>query len=141
VTEATLLPQEPGIPVPTPSPISAPYWDACGRGELVFLRCDNCGTIARRPASLCGNCLGRALSWVPGSGRGRLYSWTVVWRPQHPSFAVPYAPAIVALDEGWYMMSAVVGCEPEDLRADMPLVVEFHPAGDEITLPYFRPVA
>jgi uncharacterized OB-fold protein len=107
----------------------------------VFQRCDTCGTIALRPASLCGNCLGRSLSWVASSGRGRLYSWTVVWRPQHPSFQVPYAPAIVALDEGWYMMSAVVGCEPEDLRADMPLAVEFHPASDDITLPYFRPLA
>ena len=74
------------------------------------------------------------------SGRGRLYSWTVVWRPQHPAFTVPYAPAIVSLDEGWFMMSAVVGCEPEDLRPDMALAVEFHPASDEITLPYFRPV-
>jgi uncharacterized OB-fold protein len=141
VTEATLQPQAPGIPVPTPSPMSAPYWDACGRGELVFLRCDTCGSIALRPTTLCGNCRGRSLSWLPSSGRGRLYSWTVVWRPQHPSFSVPYAPAIVALDEGWYMMSAVVGCEPEDLRADMPLAVEFHPASDEIALPYFRPVA
>ena len=37
-------------------------------------------------------------------------------------------------------MSAVIGCEPEDLRADMRLFVEFHPASEEITLPYFRPL-
>jgi uncharacterized OB-fold protein len=141
VSEATLKPQTPGIPVPKPSSTSAPYWDATAKHELVFQRCDNCGTIALRPTTLCGNCLGRTLSWVQSSGRGRLYSWTVVWRPQHPSFTVPYAPAIVALDEGWYMMSAVIGCEPGDLRADMPLVVEFHPAGDEISLPYFRPTS
>jgi uncharacterized OB-fold protein len=141
VSESTLQPQQPGIPVPSPSPRSAPYWDACKRGELVFLSCDNCGAIALRPAVLCGGCLGRSLSWQASAGRGRLYSWTVVWRPQHPSFHVPYAPAIVTLDEGWSMVSAIVGCEPEDLRADMPLAVEFHPAGDEITLPYFRPVA
>jgi uncharacterized OB-fold protein len=136
-----LQPQAPGIPVPTPSTMSAPYWDACARGELVFLRCDSCRTIALRPTTVCGRCLGRTLTWVPSSGRGRLYSWTVVWRPQHPSFTVPYAPAVVALEEGWFAMSAVVGCEPDDLRADLPLAVEFHPAGDEITLPYFRPVA
>ena len=135
----TLQPQAVGIPVPTPSPTSAPYWDACRRAELVFLRCDGCGTIASRPTSLCGGCLGRSLSWVPSPGLGRLYSWTVVWRPQHPSFRVPYAPAIVTLDEGWWMMTAVVGCEPDELRADMRLAVEFHPASDEITLPYFRP--
>jgi uncharacterized OB-fold protein len=136
-----LQPQAPGIPVPTPSSTSAPYWDACRRGELVFQRCDRCETIALRPTTVCGNCLGRSLSWVHSSGLGRLYSWTVVWRPQHPSFQVPYAPAIVALDEDWFMMSAVVGCEPEELRADMRVAVEFHPASDEISLPYFRPAS
>ena len=141
MSASTLEPQAPGIPVPTPSPASASYWDGCRRGELLFQRCDACGTIALRPTTVCGNCLGRSLSWEPSFGAGRLYSWTVVWRPQHPSFRVPYAPAIVALDEGWFMMSAVVGCRPDDLRADMGLAVEFHAASDEITLPYFRPVA
>jgi hypothetical protein len=77
--------------------------------------------------------------WEVSAGRGSLYSWTVVWRPQHPSFHVPYAPAIVSLDEGPRVLSAIIGCEPEDLRVDMPLLVEFHPASDTIWLPYFRP--
>ena len=136
-----LEPQSPGIPVPTPSPASAPYWDAAQRGELVFQRCDECGAIALRPSKMCASCLGHSLSWAPSAGLGRLYSWTVVWRPQHPSFQVPYVPAIIALDEGWFMMSAVVGCEPDELEADMGLAVEFHAASDEINLPYFRPMA
>jgi hypothetical protein len=69
-----------------------------------------------------------------------LYSWTVVWRPQHPLFQVPYAPAIVEVEEGWYHIAAVIGCEDDELAAGMPLGVEFHPASDDITLPYFRPV-
>jgi uncharacterized OB-fold protein len=92
-----------------------------------------------KPARSCAACGAAALSWEPSAGRGTLYSWTVVWRPQHPSFAVPYAPAIVELDEGAYVMSAMIGCEPDDLRAGMPVVVEFHAASDEVTLPYFRP--
>ena len=132
-------PQPPGIPVPRPSAAATPYWDACRRGELVYQRCDDCGTIALRPTTVCGNCLGRSLSWAPSAGLGTLYSWTVVWRPQHPSFPVPYAPAIVELDEGFRMMSSIIGCEPEDLTADMAVAVAFHPASDDITLPYFRP--
>jgi uncharacterized OB-fold protein len=62
-----------------------------------------------------------------------------VWRPQHPTFQVPYAPAIIELDERFWLMSAIVGCEPEDLRAELPVLVEFHPAGDDVVLPYFRP--
>jgi uncharacterized OB-fold protein len=64
----------------------------------------------------------------------------VVWRPPNPSFRVPYAPAVVHLDEGVWMMSAVIGCEPDALQEDMRLAVQFHPASREITLPYFTPV-
>ncbi len=78
--------------------------------------------------------------WVASVGQGTLYSWTVVWRPPNPSFRVPYAPAVVRLDEGVWMMSAVIGCEPDALHEDMPLAVQFHPASREITLPYFTPV-
>jgi hypothetical protein len=38
------------------------------------------------------------------------------------------------------MMSAVVGCDPGELAPGMRLAVEFHPASDDILLPYFRPV-
>jgi uncharacterized OB-fold protein len=63
----------------------------------------------------------------------------VVWRPQHPAFEVPYAPAIVTLAEGPRVLAAVVGCEPEALADGMALEVTFHRVDDEITLPFFRP--
>jgi len=135
----TLQPQAPGIPTGETSAGAAPYWEGCRHGELRYQRCDACGSANMRPAPSCARCGGRDMSWAVSQGRGRLYSWTVVWRPQHPSFRVPYAPAIVELDEGFYLVSAIVGCEPDDLRVDMPVEVEFHPAGDEITLPYFGP--
>jgi hypothetical protein len=54
---------------------------------------------------------------------------------------VPYAPAVVALDEGWWFLSAVVGCTPDALREGLAVGVEFHPASDDLALPYFRPIA
>ena len=63
----------------------------------------------------------------------------MVWHPPNPSLRVPYSPAVVRLDEGVWMMSAVIGCESDALHEDMRLAVEFHPASDEITLPYFAP--
>jgi uncharacterized OB-fold protein len=136
---STLTPQKAGIPAPTPTRLSKPYWDGCREGELHFQRCDTCGTIPARPGPICPHCHGRSLSWERSAGAGSLYSWTVVWRPQHPSFTVPYAPAIIELDEGCFLMSAMIGCEAEDLVADLRVEVEFHPANDSITLPYFRP--
>lgn len=137
--EPVLAPQPVGIPVPQPSMRSEPYWEGCRRHELRFVRCGRCGHVGPRPFTVCARCLAAEPRWETATGRGRLYSYTVVWRPQHPSFRVPYAPAIVELDEGYTMVSAVVGCTPGELRVGMPLTVEFHPASDEVTLPYFRP--
>jgi uncharacterized OB-fold protein len=131
--------QLPGTPAPHPGRLSQPYWDGCAKGELWFQRCDACQSIPTRPSPLCPQCHSRSLSWERSAGTGSLYSWTIVWRPQHPAFRVPYAPAIIELDEGWFLMSAMIGCEDTDLTDGMRVDVEFHPANDTITLPYFHP--
>ena len=63
----------------------------------------------------------------------------MVWRPQHPAFTIPYIPAIVRLDEGFNLVSSIVGCEPGEITPGMRLAVTFHPASDDMVLPYFRP--
>jgi len=134
-----LRPQPIGIPAPSPSARSTPYWEGCRRGELRHQRCPACDAIPAKATSLCPRCQHRELTWERSSGQGSLYSWTVVWRPQHPSFEVPYAPAIIELDEGFHLLSAMVGCDSGDLRVGLRVEVEFHPISDVITLPYFRP--
>ena len=134
-----LVPQPGGTPAPRPSLRSTPYWDGCRRHELLYQRCANCSYRGLGAFSVCAQCHASEPVWEQSSGKGSLYSWTVVWRPPDPSFQVPYAPAVVRLDEGYWMLSAVVGCEPEGLHEGLRLAVEFHPASDEITLPYFAP--
>jgi hypothetical protein len=134
-----LAPQPIGIPVPRPSAVAAPYWEGCRAGVLRLQRCRVCGAVAPKPARLCRVCHTATLDWEDSAGLGSLYSWTVVWRPQHPSFVVPYAPAIVAIDEGMRVLSAVIGCSAESLAEGVRLRVSFHPASDDITLPYFEP--
>lgn len=135
-----LLPQPEGIPLPSPTAVSAPYWEAARAGHLVYQRCRACGSIPGRPVSICGSCGRREEAWETSSGRGTLYSWTVVWRPQHPSFRTPYAPAVMAVEEGWWLMTSVIGCAPEELAEGLALEVVFHHAGGEIWLPYARPL-
>jgi hypothetical protein len=134
-----LAPQPPGTPRARPSAQSAPYWEGCAAGELRILRCRTCGQAHTDAPHRCWRCQGADLVWEASAGRGSLYSWTVVWRPQTPQFVVPYAVAIVSLDEGCHLVSAIVGCRPEDLAEGLRLVVEFHPSGDGAQLPYFRP--
>ena len=126
-------------PLPRPTSLSKPFWDACREERLLVQRCEDCGTYVFIPQPCCGNCLSENLEWVESSGRGTLSSFTTVHRPQQPSFEVPYTVVIVELEEGYHMLSNLVGVEPEDVAIGTPLEVVFEKRSDEITLPLFRP--
>jgi uncharacterized protein len=135
----TLMPQGVGIPLPAPNAISQPYWDGCARSELLYQRCEGCGRALFNPAPICRWCHSRMLTWHKSKGAGSVYSWSIVWRPQTPDFIVPYATAVVDVDEGYQMVTNIVGCEPEDMHLDMRVVVQFQPVGSGMVIPYFRP--
>jgi uncharacterized protein len=63
-----------------------------------------------------------------------------VHRPVTAEFQPPYAPAIVTLDEGYQMLTNIVGVTPEDLAIGMRVQVQFHSVGGDVTLPYFTGV-
>ena len=128
----------PQTPLPRPTALSKPFWDACREERLVVQRCGDCGTYVFIPQPCCGECLGEKLEWVESSGRGTLYSYTTVHRPQQPTFQVPYTVVIVELEEGWYMLSNLIGVEPGEIEIGSPLEVYFEKRSDEITLPLFR---
>ena len=134
-----LRPNLHGIPVPRMSPESVEYWAGTRAGELRHQRCAACATANFGPGLACRACRSRDLDWVVGGGIGTVYSWTVVWRPQTPAFEVPYAPAIVRLDEGHDLLTALIGLDHTDIVEGLRVAVEFHPISDEITLPFFRP--
>ncbi|MEE8363556.1 MAG: Zn-ribbon domain-containing OB-fold protein [Dehalococcoidia bacterium] len=135
-----LKPQGDAIPLPRMSPLSVPYWEACRRGELMVQRCEDCGHHVFIPQVACTRCFSARLEWVQSSGRGTVYSYTIVYRPQQPAFEVPYAVAIVEMEEGWHTLTNIVGCEPEDVVVGLAVEVQFHAISDEITLPLFSPV-
>ena len=128
-------------PLPAITEDGAPYWEGCRQGELRMQRCTACGHLRWPPAVLCARCLGQGGEWVALSGRGTIYSFIIVHRPQHPAFFedAPYNVAIVELEEGIRMHANVVGCENEALRVGLPVEVVFEKVNDEVTLPRFRP--
>ena len=134
-----LEPQLAGVPVPRPSGESQPYWEGAARGELLFQRCVACGAANFGPGVSCRSCQSGGLMWERSAGLGAVYSWTVVWRPQTPAFAVPYAPAIVRLDEGYDMVSALIGLDPSEIRPGLRVTVHFRRLTDEIHVPFFGP--
>jgi uncharacterized OB-fold protein len=125
-------------PVPhANSPLSVPFWDGCRSQELRYQRCEGCGVANFLPTEHCRHCLSGDLSWQRSGGHGEIYSWTVVHRPVTAEFAPPYAPAIVTLDEGYQMLTNIVGVAPEDVAVGMRVRVEFHAVGTDVVLPYF----
>jgi uncharacterized OB-fold protein len=102
-------------------------------------RCGDCGRHVFVPQPLCCYCSSARLEWVESAGRGSLYSYTVVHRPQRPEFAAPYVVAIVTLDEGFTMLTNLVDCAPERIEIGMRLEVTFRKMSEEISLPLFRP--
>lgn len=125
-------------PVPhASSQLSAPFWDGCRAGELRYQHCESCGTANFPPTEHCRQCLSADLRWQPSGGVGEIYSWTVVYRPVTANFAPPYAPAIVTLDEGYQLLTNVIGVAPGDLAIGLRVWVQFHAVGSGVTLPYF----
>lgn len=128
------------MPLPEPTPLSEPHWEGCRRGELRVQRCCDCGGYVFIPQPSCTHCLGTDLEWVRSSGRGKVYSFTEVHRPQQPAFATPYVVAVIELEEGWYMLSNLVEYSAAQLVVGQPVTVTFQRMSDTITLPLFRPV-
>jgi uncharacterized OB-fold protein len=52
-------------------------------------------------------------------------------------FDSPYAPAIVTLDEGYQMLTNIVGVAADALTIGMRVRAEFHSVESDLTLPYF----
>lgn len=127
------------IPLPRPTPLSEPHWAGCREGRLRVQRCRACRGYVFIPQPVCTHCTADALEWVDSTGRGTLYSFTTVHRPQRPEFEAPYTVAIVELDEGFHMLTNLVDCPRAAMRVGMPVEVEFRAMSDEITLPMFRP--
>ena len=135
--------EPPQRPLPWPDAETAPFWEATRRRRLVVHRCTACGTHRFYPRALCPTCHAEGHDWVETGGRGSVFSFTVVHRAPSPAFAakVPYALAIVALDEGPHMLAELVDAPAETIAVGMRLAVDFQTIADDVALPVFRPAS
>ncbi len=128
------------LPLPIVTEENRPFWEGCKQGKLLLQYCDACRHYQFYPRLYCMHCGAASVSWVEASGRGTIYSFTVIRQNKSAEFRerVPYNVAIIQLEEGPRMMSEVVEAAPEDLRVDAQVTVVFDPLSDEISLPRFR---
>lgn len=127
-------------PLPVRDAENAPYYDALQRHEMAMQRCAN-GHFRFPVSPICPDCLSPEFTWNPVSGRGTLYSFTVVHQLYDPGFRelLPYNVAVVELAEGPRVVASVTGCANEDLRIEMALRVQYDDVTPEFTLARFAP--
>ncbi len=87
--------------------------DALAAGRFTLPRCAACGRSHFFPRVLCPHCGAKAVEMVAASGRGIVYSTTVLSR--RPDEGGDLNIALIDLAEGARMMSRVDGLAPHDV--------------------------
>ncbi len=128
--------------LPNPTVETQGYWDAAKNHELRMQKCQKCGSFRFPPGLVCPKCLSSDAVWEKVSGKGEVYTFSLVRAPLQPSWQehVPYVIGVVQLPEGVRMVTNIIGCKPEDVRIGMKVEATFDDVTPEITLPKFKPV-
>ena len=123
------------------------YWEGTLVEELRVQTCKACGNRQLPWGPCCTRCLSEDLSFLVASGRGTVFSFTVVRQAIHPTFSaqVPYVVADIELEEGPVMTSNVTDVPPEEVRIGMPVELWFDSEAEDafhtkLRLPKFRPI-
>lgn len=94
----------------------ARYFGRLAEGVFEIPQCEACGRLHFFPRVCCPHCGAEALRWVAPSGRGTVYSSTVVRRTDGD-----YTVCLVDLEEGPRLMSRVVDLPVDDVRIGLPV--------------------
>jgi uncharacterized OB-fold protein len=120
---------------------SAPFWAAAARCAIAINRCARCKTVLHLPEPLCFHCGSLETEWVDTSGRGRLYSFTVVERAMGSALPAPYTVVLVELED--YPQARLVGSLPGRAKLSIgePMEAFFELVDDVHRLPQWRPTS
>jgi uncharacterized OB-fold protein len=90
---------------------------------------------------MCPHCCSIAHDWIRASGRGTVYTFTIVRQALARGWdeLLPYVVAVIELDEGPKLLSNLINVAPEDVHIGMDVEVVFVEADAEQKLPLFKP--
>lgn len=120
---------------------SEPFWAATKDRQFLIRHCTACGRNHFYPRHYCPYCWSEACEWQAASGKGRIYSYTVIHHNDVPPFKdmLPYIVVLIDLDEGVRVTANLVECTPDVVHVGLPVEVIYEHINDDITLPQFRP--
>lgn len=130
-------------PLPNPNELdSGEFWRGTKDHELRYQQCESCGTVVFYPRGHCTGCLDSKLTWKTASGKGTVYTFSIVRQSYHPFFRalVPYAVAWIDLDEGPRLLANITGVDDPttDVHVGQRVSVTWEDH-DELSIPLFVP--
>jgi hypothetical protein len=131
-TQQQAQPQQRNIAAPPVNSETQPFWDAAGEGKLLYKKCAACGEPHFYPRPHCPFCFSDKVEWQEASGRGTIYTYSVMRRAP-----VPYAIAYVTLAEGPTMMTNIVDCDLDSIKIGQPVRLVFKPSDGGPPVPMF----
>jgi uncharacterized OB-fold protein len=129
------------MPAPLANATTLPFWQAAAEHRLVVQRCTAGGHTRHPPAPVCPECRSVDAEWKQLSGRGEVYTYTIVHRPIAAGQPLPTVIAVIALEDagGVRMISNLVGVDPGEVAIGMPVELVWEDMTAELSIPRFRP--
>ncbi len=130
------------IPLPEPTPVSAPFWQGLTEHRVVVQFSPSLDRYVFYPRTLAPGNLADDLEWREIDGAGSLYTFTVADRPTAPPWAdaLPQYLAVVEWDAGPRISTELVDVARSDIRIGMRVAPVFFDVPDTgITLLRYRP--
>jgi uncharacterized OB-fold protein len=130
------------MPPPMADATTLPWWNAAAEHRLVVQRCTSCKHTRHPPAPVCPECRSADSDWKEISGRGVVFSYTLVHRAIAADQTLPFVVAVIALEDsgGLRMISNVVSVNPEEVEIGMPVELVWEDMSEDLAIPRFRPV-
>jgi len=116
------------------------YYEHLNQGELWLQYCLNCKKYIFYPRSHCPVCLEKELQWRKSQGRGKVYSYSIIYVQSMADHEVPCIYSLVTLDEGVRLATHIVECGLNEVYVDMPVEMVIRKIGSQL-MPVFKPAA
>ena len=131
-----------GMPQPMADNASLPWWQAAAEHRLLVQRCGDCAQQRLPAAPICPSCRSDTADWQEVSGRGELYTYTIVHRAIAADQQLPFVIAVIDLEgaDGVRIISNLVETAPEDLQIGMAVEDVWEDMGPDLAIPRFRAV-
>ena len=127
-------------PKPHQDEDNRPFLDGWKEGRLMLQRSRSGGPFFFYPRPICPFTGSRDLIWVEASGKGKIVSFSLVMRPNHPAFVseVPIILAEIMLEESASLLARVIEPETERIYSGAKVTILKMPEAARYSMPTFR---